>query len=352
MFDHRTYVPVLRWKQGERRAVQRLCLHDALRMHPLFEVPPPMSAGDRASASKPPIQIIEEVHECWGTRPAFFDASALAEDRAAGGGGTNPTKLFFQGAGNRGLRLIPVMTLQSTADYLSIIRQIVKQDERGVCLRLYPNEMSLETLPAKLDRALEYLAVEPAATDLVLDLGAVTSGDLALAERIGQVPIIGEWRTLTVAGGAFPPRLGNFPLGTNFLPRHDWLAWRDTVPASVARIPSFGDYAAVHPVLPDHRPYMNPTASIRFARTEAWLLMRGNGVLTDGAGEYLQFPANARLLRDLHGELGTPVCAGDRFIIDVMGSSRGPGNMSDWMFAAVNRHLTLTVLQIANHFET
>ena len=57
MFDHKHYVPILRWKRAERVALRDLPYADKLLMTPLVEIPP-VGFSDQCQLNFPPTTII------------------------------------------------------------------------------------------------------------------------------------------------------------------------------------------------------------------------------------------------------------------------------------------------------
>ena len=113
MFDFKHYVPIVRWKAGERIALRELYDDDKTCLTPLIEIPQDniekalnknMSLG--AFASQLRVQILE----CWGRRPAFLDVSCLA---AMIDPNQRPVFIedFYKRANAIGLTLVPVVGL-------------------------------------------------------------------------------------------------------------------------------------------------------------------------------------------------------------------------------------------------
>ena len=70
-FDHRHYVPVLRFKRAEKVALQQLVSTARRAITPLLEVVP---TADYTAAT-----VADEIRSHWGPTPFFFDLHHLKE---------------------------------------------------------------------------------------------------------------------------------------------------------------------------------------------------------------------------------------------------------------------------------
>lgn len=120
MFDYKHYVPIIRWKAGERVALRELYEDDRTGLTPLIEIPPDiieraiginaisrMSIGDFAS------RLRIEIAESWGRRLAFLDLSHLIA-RIASNQRNEFIRGFHKQACTIGLALVPVTDLDRT----------------------------------------------------------------------------------------------------------------------------------------------------------------------------------------------------------------------------------------------
>ena len=77
MFDHTHYIPILRWKRGERIALRNLLPSDKINMTPLIELVPkdfkPKKQGDIVDTDKVLHDKAEEISINWGPAPFFLD---------------------------------------------------------------------------------------------------------------------------------------------------------------------------------------------------------------------------------------------------------------------------------------
>lgn len=360
MFDHRHYVPILRWKQAERLALRDLDPESKAGMTPLIEVTPRALSAEGTANPKIVDQrcskVAAEMLNDWGGGRLFIDFGLIASGVRATGG-THPLAVLFEAGRTLFPSFVPVTGLGRDATYQEAVRSVVAVDGLGLCLRLRGQELQRPQLPAEISRLLAALGVDYEQVDLLLDYEIVDDTPPSLAAACERLPNLPRWRTFTIASGAFPENLTGMRVGEHVLPRRDWRAWRDQVTAHppLPRLPAYGDYTIQYPVFREPGFGLNFSASIRYSAEEDWVIMRGEGVRNDDGPGYSQWPANATLLCERTEYQGEDFSVGDRYIKEMSeevaknGSGR-TGGAGTWLQAGFNHHLTLTVRQIANLF--
>jgi len=247
------------------------------------------------------------------------------------------------------LNVIPVTGLGRDQWYQSAVSSVLAVDQRGVCVRILPVEMSL-SLSQRLNRLLSQLGVDPNEVDLLVDCQITSRLHTSYEDICAAVPNVAEWRTFVIASGAFPKDLSDLQLGLQFLPRLDWRAWRGLVLESsrIQRKPAFGDYAIQYGLYEEPPDRPNFSASIRYTIADDWLVMRGEGVFHDGSPGFAQWPANAQLLCARGEFCGAGFSAGDRYIHAKSIHHNPPGSAGTWLQAGLNHHMTFVARQFAN----
>ena len=132
------YVPLLRWRAGEYRALKRLSDGCRERTMPLIEVLPP----DYDFALRQPKKHIDEqlkpfakqIEDHWPHRPALIDAVQI-DPPTRMGDGRHPLTFIFDEARAKGLDLVPVTALDRDAGYQQSVQGIVAASGRGIGLR-------------------------------------------------------------------------------------------------------------------------------------------------------------------------------------------------------------------------
>lgn len=169
------YVPILKAKEGEYKALADLRPDVKVAISPILEVPPiPWDYASDAPAKGLDAHIapvIPKVAAAWGAgQVAYLDAGLVADERTAVG--AHPVQALFGEARAAGLSLVPVSRIDGSADDLAAVAGVVVADGRGMCLRLVPDDfLAGASLGAEIARVLAATGTDAAGVDLVIDLG-------------------------------------------------------------------------------------------------------------------------------------------------------------------------------------
>jgi hypothetical protein len=353
MFDHRHYVPILRWKRAEWVALGNLAMSDREHVTPLLE-PTPRSFAARNNKSMPNpadvlIKNVEDIEERWGEAPFFVDLWLL--DPALRIANTvHPLEFLAEQGRNRGLTLIPVTGFRRDCDYQRAVASIIARDSRGACIRVFPNEVQSPNFSENLARLLDEIGIHLSDADCLLDYRIWQQTAPTITTLASVLPTIDSWRTFTVASGAFPRDLSGFTIGQHALPRFDWMSWRSQISNSPIpqRLPAFSDYTIQHAVFAEPPERANFSASIRYTSADHWVIMRGESVFQNNGPGYSQWPANAQLLCARLEYCGQQYSSGDDYIFRMAAQTLRTGNAETWLCAGINHHMTFVIRQIAN----
>jgi hypothetical protein len=348
MFDANHYVPVLRWKRGEQRALRNVYDYDRRRITPLIELPARNTMPEKKALSGLPgllAGFTEQILANWGTDPLFFDPASWSGELRE----TNNAELLgrvFQQAAELGLRVIPVTGLGRAIEYQTAIAEIGRTNPEA-CVRLRRQDLLEGNLETRLIRISGKLGLKTDSIHIVLDLGVVDSETEDLPVLVSRIPAVSSWATLTVVGGSFPKDLSGLRPGQYTLPRREWQSWKNAR-GRLKRHPTFGDYTTLNPVLSPYIRGMNISASIRYTADDYWVVMRGEGLRNDDGPGAAQYPANAELLTRRPEFCGSLFSSGDRYVADVGLGKERTGNPTTWLEAGVNHHLTFVAQQVAS----
>ena len=355
MFDHRHYVPVLKWKQGEYQALHRLTnpVKDALT--PLIEIQPVgwdfESEQDRETVDDHLGDFGKRLKQKWQTRRCFVDLKLIDPTTCMAGGGHCITALFHD-ARTHGCTAIPVVSVTSDAACRAAVASVVSTDRRGACVRLKFAELDRPNLAGDIATLLAAVGVSYPDADLVLDLGASNFTPISVFARtlltaVTMIPAIARWRTFTIAGASYPETHSQITPPFALVPRQDWLAYKALVgllPTNV-RIPTFGDYAVSYPELVSLDPRkIKPFAKVRYTIEDRWHIGRGTPTRTHGFGQY-QTMCQTLVAQPYFD--GTGFSAGDTYIADCATGTASTGSMTTWVWVSTNRHLTRVVADLA-----
>ncbi|MBN1458442.1 MAG: beta family protein [Armatimonadetes bacterium] len=341
MFDHKHYVPVLRWKRAEWVALRNLDNQTRTRITPLIEFVP-------RNPQPPSRKVVDDVLESWGNSPFFADFWLLDEFPCPTEG-ADVLSSFAEEASAQNLWCIPVTGIGRSEDYRSAVRAASQMHGRGVCVRLWREDLQRSDLA----RLLTQLVVARENTDLVVDYQVAQDGPPDIQDICSRIPSLGHWRTFSLICGAFPRYLSELEKNRQHeLPRCDWLTWRDQVfpRCLAARSPAFGDYTIQHARYSVPPPGCNPSASIRYTSDEKWVIMRGEGIRNvEGPGR-AGYRANAILLCGRQEFCGRDFSYGDQYIEEMAEQNDRNGSPETWLRAGVNHHLTFAARQISSLF--
>ena len=346
MFNHRQYVPVLRWKSSERTAICKLDASVKKRITPIFEL------VQRDFENKETTSVLtkhaKQIAECWGWSDLFFiDFSLLDANRAA-----HYLPIFVKAADSLHLRLGLSTGLHWPLNYQAAVKAALEKEGRELCFRISAYDLRSAGIQKSLDDLLGVFDKLPSDVHLVVDFQSINEPLPDVAAYIKAIQNLDEWRSLTVIAGAFPKDLADIKKHTQHkLPRNDWIMWRNHAAGTKTRIPSFGDYAIQHGVFEERQgKNFNFSASIRYTASEYWVIMRGEGVQNEDGAGYSQWPAQAELLRSRSDFYGPEFSFGDKYIYTMATELKKTGTPEDWLAAGFNHHLTVVVRQLDNFF--
>lgn len=358
MFNPRHYVPILRWKRGEKWALRNLEGEIRAGMTPLMELIPrdftPRRIGDSDGCVKKLNEIARQILESWGEKPFFVDMchvhSVIPFVR-----GVDSFQVFGEIMSGYQLKPIPVTGLRRPLNYQSSVTLVAAAIGEGACVRLNSEDLRNPTLHQDLSRLVSLLHLEVSGIHLIIDNQLIDSHTPSLPWICSHVPDLNDWKTFTLAGGAFPKDLSDLEKNRQHeLPRTDWLTWRDQVSTGPMplRLPAYGDYTIQHPFYSEPPPNFNISASIRYTSERTWVVMRGEGVRNDDGPGYRGYLGNAQLLICRTEYCGDGFSAGDCYIMEMSLQDEKTGSAETWIRAGINHHLTFVVRQISSLFDS
>lgn len=362
MFDYKHYIPILRWKAAEREGLGLLSDEQKKILTPVIELLMPQPTRPKeGEAPKSPEQLLadsiakfktmlpdvpNDILKFWGKNPAFLELNLIDASLR-----TDALKQILNIGKELDISLIPVISLNADTEFQTTVISLVKKYNSGLCLRLFRSDFNEGTLETNIKNFLEKSSLSKNDIDLLVDLQIVDDQCLKLASLVNQIPAIGDWRTFTVASGAFPKDLTEFTVDLHKIKRSDWNDWLNQIESDgLLRKPSFGDYTIQHPIYKEPLPGSNPSASIRYTLEKEWMIMRGQGLRGENSKGHAQYPANAQLLVQQPEFFGTDFSSGDSYIAekgkDV--NTKETGTPRTWLRAGINHHLACVVSNLSN----
>jgi len=346
-FGPHHYVPVLKVKRGEKRALSLVLPALRTRITPLLEIverkPDKVAtvAAHLDNAFKGLAASVTSYKRC------FLDAREIAPDGSAAA-----FEVLNRATAAR-IAFTPVTGITRTAD----VAAALGHQRHGIALRLTRGEFESGNLPERLQAFMARHGLTPESTDLIMDMGPIDEmvvdgvGALACA-FLHDVPHHLRWRTLTLSGCSFPMSMGASVVARDAhseVERTEWIAWRDHLHArssNFARLPTFSDCAIQHPTGVEDFDFrtMQVSASVRYCLSNHWLLIKGES--TRVTRPSVQFPALATKL--VYGQLrssfsGATHCEGCKSIKAAADRAGGFGSAEAWRRLGTIHHISMVM---------
>lgn len=345
--DH--YVPVLRAKAAEWKALSNLDLSIRRGLTPILELPPSAFAPGTKKGqpvSKNPNEVVGDflakASAAASQHPVFLDFSLV------GGSYPGGSDALWATLAARAVEFtdltIPVIPLSGSGIVRAEARNLLDKLRRGCCLRVSGADVARGLLHVELPAILAALGISAENVDLVIDLSTCPTQQSHAALRT-QIPFLAKWRTWTVIAGVFPVDLTEFSASqqVHYHPRIEWTHFLSEIAAGGnARRPTFGDFTTQHGrYLPS--PAIAGSASLRYALSDRWLILRGEKPDVAKNGGYSQMYGHARLLQRMPEFYGAGFSWGDD-VIDQCAPPIPTGNAGQWLAVGICHHMTVAVI--------
>jgi hypothetical protein len=346
------YVPILKGKAGELDALKLVQTRTRQAMVPLVELAPreeaEMPAGVASNCKKAIAKLAKSYPEPVMLDGGLFDLDVVVD------GGRGVVGLLADTARAEGLAAQPVLRITDPARAMQEAADAHAADGRGLTMRLLGDDLDED--PDDLDLVLDDVLSRTGTTrpdvDLLLDTGPI-DGDVAvrgasrlIVSLLRDLPNVDQWRTVTVAAGAFPIDLSQYSANTlGERPRYDAQLFDRVRTKRLPRQPDYGDYAVAHPELVVGVAF-SPPPQLRYTVADRWLILKGRRNDPRGNGQFHHIcTVIAR-----HPEFaGTPVGSADQRI--AAGSPAGPGDGTTWRQIGTTHHLDYVTLRLTTYGE-
>lgn len=329
-----SYTPILRWKKGERNAVERLSHNGKYGTLPYFIVREEQYKAAKKTAKKPAktaeYRFVDEMSASWGAGTCFIDMSEIPAGAL--------TAVLALGYGG-GVNLIPGMSFASPPPYQRAAVAGAGAHGCGLGLRIDLQEMATADIWAG------GIGLPLNQIDLIIDLG----NNVANVQALGAVVVAAfqalhaaqDWRSVTIAGTSMPDDFQGYAAGLHLIHRHEWDLWRNISGAVGYRL-NYGDYATVPIIEPPEGIAWGFPINAKYTLDADFLICRG--VRTKGPGSMdmaAQLLSHARSVTTYHARNAVANCWADGEIDDIAAGLSGPGGLPQWVTISVNRHIEL-----------
>jgi len=372
MFDSNHYIPILKWKRAEQKALAELKTDSKPCMTPLIQLVMPKSKvikADGKVVKKSPEEEFEEVLSrfkentstiaetivaSWGKEAIFIDFSLLYTNTLK----VESSEVILRKSKELGAKFIPVLNISDEEKLKKVICSFANESGNGLCLRLVCSDIvDAKKLTEEIKYFIELSGLAPKNIDLLVDIQDIcgNTDKYQLYSSLSQkTPHLLEWRTFTFASGAFPVDLTGYKIDEeNLIPRLDWQNWKGQFDEKkLLRVPSFADYTIQHPIYKESSQFFAPTTSIKYTVENEWVLAKGK------KQKFELYLFNAKALVDDDCFLGEHFSQGDKYISEKAkhfeewqknpAIKKETGNSELWIKAGINHHLEYVVFQISN----
>lgn len=351
------YLPILKSKDGEFKALFHLDSFTRNRIKPLFEITP--IEYDNQAGKKPKSfeeHIFNFCHKKftkkWNNSECFIDTAQVKTESIQ-----NMSCLEYiydQLSGDLfPIIPIPVLRVETSFNDLEILNQLkLKYNFKQVAIRVNLSDIG-ESFSEKIKLILSALFVTPSNVHLILDLADSDFSNTndfsdAIIDLLQDFPYFVNWLSFTICGGAFP-RTGELQKGENFIPRYDWMLFKaikiKIATQNFCRSINFGDYGIVSPGYFKFDPLkMSRSANIRYTLDEEWYVLKGTALKT--REDHQQYIKQATAITNESFFLGENFSYGDSHLKSCCLGKTKTGNPTVWNGVGNNHHFTKVVADL------
>ncbi|MDU8674255.1 beta family protein [Paenibacillus polymyxa] len=362
MFSSDHYVAVIKWKRGERTALEHLTPTIKSRITPLLEIQP-VPYNHRTENFTKTIDehlanIGKDLKNCWkSTAPVFVDSAPIYDNEDFEDDylstGQHPLEFIIDSIENEGNQTIPVTGTARDASYQSAVYNVVQKFQRGICIRIHEEQLDdITQLESDIDDLLSLAHVDKSETDIVIDFEQINPAkELAIYSQIInsliQFPDINSWRTLTICATSIPKTFSTTikKFSSGSVPRAEWNIFSKIMKTNLVRKPSFGDYTITNPNFVNLEPWLlnKIISSLKYTCDNEYWVHRGD--LT-GNGFSCMRNICVAVVSDPRFS-GQNFSFGDSYIYNCANGGT-TGNLEAWVVAGINHHLTKVASDLAS----
>ena len=355
------YVPALRLKQGEYRALQKLSNDISDKIRPRLIVPPAkeFDPEKKRLLSKDEIAYLtgRRIAEHWPLKSAYLETQYLNKHF-----GENEVDVWlpriFGLAREAGANLIPVATLDDlVGKRVSAFEKIIEPAASlKLAIRVTSDEIDHE-LGKRITSAIGAIGIDPKQISLIADFCDADFSNLEVSSGVLQgaledLQAIGQWDQVIFQGTSYPIKnpaksgTETAPVSIERVSRNAWLSWNQAITsdANSSERLIYGDYGADSAKMAFKFGGGAPAIRhFRYATDQEWLVVRG----TDTGSHANVMPLVSEKILDSGDFAGRGFSvADDRIYKIAKGLSVGPGGASQWREINMIHHITRVVRDI------
>jgi hypothetical protein len=332
------YVPILRWKRGERVGLHHLTPHGRQRATPLFLLGADqykIRPATKSRAAVPAANVFaHEVQTAWGPSPFMLDAAAVPVT-----GAQHPLQQIAATCAGAGLHIIPATYLGAPLLYQAAVG-FAAQLGNGVCLRIDLQEAtSIANWIGQWQHPVN-------ATDLVIDFGSevgtVANLGNALDHAFQHLHSGPAWRSITMAGTSMPENFTGYMAGLHIIPRREWTLWQHLNGIGLPYQLGYGDFTATSPGAPPPGIAWGYPINVKYTLPDSFLVCRGVGTTgPQGVDPATQLAGHAFSIMNYPNRHPLVNIWADPTIDLIAMGGASPQGLEHWVQLSVNRHIEL-----------
>jgi len=244
------YVPVLKWRQGEYQALNRL--YDSVKdgIIPLVNIPPIEYDFEEKRLKKTAHEHVQlfprRFSAKWGNRPSFIDFDESLHDEFMDSG-ASVVSFVFEELSALGHNPVPVTGISRSKNYQAVIKTAHKECGTGMAVRIKLEELMHPEISKHISDLIKYHGISFDNIDLIIDLGAPQSFEpyvtfaKALVKRIKAIARLDSFRSFILVATSIS--ISDVKAPGAVMPRHEWSLYKALVERlRDVRLPNYGDY--------------------------------------------------------------------------------------------------------------
>lgn len=350
MIEATQYVPILKGKRGEFRAISELNAEVLDKITPVVDIVLPRINQSLTAHINTTIGYFRRY---WEPKKLIYIDSYLIQDQGLLDNGSHPMTFIFDSLIQNGYNILPVIDSSTSIEYNQVVRNIITNHSLTPAVRIF--RIANTDINYEINRLLNFLDISPDKIDLIIDLRSLEGNSMDdlfqwVTTHLSRLNFLNHWRSVVLSGSIFPINLSEItPDQIYLLPRMEWQLWQQFVQSGIIdRIPSYSDYGISHPsILEIDSETINMSASIRYTGNEYFYIYRGRGTRQFG---FEQFFDLSEMLINRPEFCGRDHCFGDNFIHQCGTIKNSKGNPETWRLVGTNHHITKVTDQLRQFF--
>lgn len=325
------YYPTLLAKTGELKALQELSSQVKAQVSPILKLQNLKSNGA--------VEVMLTNHWSFLNNQIIFDFAEFENLNDS----LPQVDQLFDTLINSGVNCIPVVQVNSSASYLSLVQKWVAKYSRPVAVKISNQSGGFSNVDSQVSALSNQLSIPVSSIILLIDLGEISTNSLQALIAAGLLSLrvafdfSPNWLDVVIISGCFPQNLSDLAANrVHRLPRLEWQLWR-SISSEYPNI-KYGDYGTKSPVTAVGS--FPGTSSIKYTAENEYLILRGELPKNHPRGMH-QYIDKAIILVGEPEYSGSTFSWGDLRIDAISKSTRNPGNPTSWVQISQNHHITL-----------